>query len=83
MVKVKFELTNDEFAKLDELREKLALPDLETVFNNAFTLLEWAFDQKKQGRIIASIDEANQKYIEIQMACLENRINDKTIETKK
>jgi hypothetical protein len=40
-------------------------------FNAALTLLDWAIQQRVKGRIIASLDEENMTYKELQMPPLE------------
>lgn len=41
------------------------------LFNNALTLLDWAVQQRLQGRIIASLDEESKNYKEVLMPVLE------------
>ena len=42
------------------------------LFNSALTLFEWAVGEVRQGRSVASIDEATQRYREIAMPALSN-----------
>ncbi|MFQ6056242.1 MAG: hypothetical protein ACE5J3_09725 [Methanosarcinales archaeon] len=41
------------------------------MFNYALTLLKWAIREREKGNRIASIDEKNGKYKEIEMPILE------------
>jgi hypothetical protein len=45
------------------------------LFNDALTLMNWAVQQRQDGRIIASINEANGRFKELQMLPLENAAN--------
>jgi hypothetical protein len=57
--------------RLDDLKEKTGARTHKELFNNAITLLDWAVKQRQEGRIVASLDETNMKYKELQMPALE------------
>lgn len=67
MKKDTFKLTEEQERVIDEIGEKLGLTRLE-VINNAFAILDWATDQD----IVASIDEDEKTYQELQMPVLDN-----------
>jgi len=58
-------------AMLDELREATGLHQWQDLFNEAITMLSWAVRQRQQGRIVASLDEKDENYRELQMPSLE------------
>lgn len=49
---------------------KIATP--EELFNNALTLFDYAIKAITEGRIIAAVNEKNQKYREIEMEVFKN-----------
>ena len=62
-------------SRLEELDDLMSVTGIETrkdLINNALVFFEWAVSEKKTGRIVASIDEATQKYKEIVMPALEH-----------
>lgn len=71
MVRIQFELPEDKVRELEGLMREAKIATRKDLFNNALTLFEWAIKQRKGGRIIASIDEKNQKFKEIVMPSLE------------
>lgn len=56
---------------LEELKAATGSRTHKELFNNAITLLGWAIEQRQNGRIIASMDESNRNYKELQMPALE------------
>ncbi|MFL6310534.1 MAG: hypothetical protein ACJ71W_00380 [Terriglobales bacterium] len=56
---------------LETLKQKTASRTQRELFNNALTLLDWAIKQREQGYSIASVDETNQVFKELQMPALE------------
>lgn len=56
---------------LDKLKEATGLRTHKELFNNAVTLFEWAVNQRRDGRIVASLDEVSENYKELQMPVLE------------
>jgi hypothetical protein len=61
-------------AKVQELKDLMASAEIgsyKELFNNSLTLLEWAVDQVKAGRVIASVDEDNEKYRVLLMPVLQ------------
>lgn len=56
---------------LDELKKASGSKTYKELFNNAMTLLRWAISQRKEGRIIASVNESEKTYNELRMPALE------------
>jgi hypothetical protein len=56
---------------VDHLEEITGCKTHTDFFNSAVTLFEWAVQQRISGRIIASLDESNMNYKELQMPALE------------
>jgi hypothetical protein len=54
--KLQVELNPTQLAILDELQEIGELRTKKELLDNAFTLLKWAVVQKKEGRLIVSMD---------------------------
>lgn len=65
-----FEVKEDRADEIRSLMEDTGIESNRDLFNNALTLLEWAVDEVKAGNTIASINEANQVYRELQMPIL-------------
>lgn len=68
--RVQFDLPENKVRDLEQLMTESGTQTKKELFNNALTLLEWAIKARRQGRIIASIDEADNKYSELQMPIL-------------
>lgn len=56
LYKLQVELNTTQLAILDELQEIGELRTKKELLDNAFTLLKWAVVQKKEGRLIVSMD---------------------------
>lgn len=65
--RVQFDIPEERLKELDSLRAELGLETRKDLFNNALTLLEWAVEEIKSGRVIASIDESSDSYREMHM----------------
>ena len=70
MTRVQFELSDERAKDLEELMRRSGIRTKKDLLNNALTLLEWAIEEKKAGRSIASIDEKEKKYKELVMPVL-------------
>lgn len=66
-MRLQFELTEDRVKELDELIERLGLRTRVNLLNEALTLYEWAIHEREAGRIIASVDEKNDRYKEVEL----------------
>jgi hypothetical protein len=56
---------------VESLKERTGSKTHKELFNNALTLLQWAVRQRSEGRIVASMDEREENYRELQMPALE------------
>lgn len=72
MARIQFELTDEQLAELEKLMAESGTKTRKDLLNNALTLLEWAINEKKGGRIIASVNEKENKYKELVMPILAN-----------
>jgi hypothetical protein len=70
MAKIQFELPDEKLAELEALQKEARLETRKDLFNTALTLFEWAVEEVKAGRAIASVDENNSRYREIVMPAL-------------
>ena len=67
MARLQFEFTDERIDELDALVKHTNLRTRVQLFNAALSLFEWAVRQRENGRIIASIDEENGVYKELEM----------------
>lgn len=63
-------LDNKKMDALEELVNESKGASKREIFNAALTLLQWAVRQRKAGRIIASLDESEGNYKELEMPIL-------------
>lgn len=56
---------------LDNLKRVTGLSQWQDLFGDAITMYNWAVKQRMEGRIVASMDEKEENYRELQMASLE------------
>jgi hypothetical protein len=63
-------VTPQRLADIEQLMQDCGLKRKPEVINNALTLLKWAVGAVKNHRTIASIDERNGKYRELEMPVL-------------
>lgn len=71
-IRIQFELNEQGAQELEKLMEVTDVATRKDLFNNALTFLEWAIKERQRGRTIASIDEDNKRYKEIEMPILSN-----------
>lgn len=67
MARLQFEIPDERIEELDALLRRTGLRTRVQLFNAALSLFEWAVRQRESGRIIASIDERNGTYKELEM----------------
>jgi hypothetical protein len=70
-MRIQLDLDDEGMKLLERLKEATGSKTHKELFNNAITLLEWAVNQRVNGRIVASLDESSQNYKELQMPALE------------
>lgn len=56
--------------ELDQLMKLSGVSTKKEFVNSALTLLKWAINQRRAGRIIGSIDERKDSYRELEMPIL-------------
>jgi hypothetical protein len=69
-VRVQLDLPADKVQELEVLMEQAKISTKKDLINNALTLLEWAINERKTGRVIASINEKTMSYKELVMPVL-------------
>ncbi len=70
-MRIQLDMDNEGMRWIEELKGATGLKTHKDLFNNSLTLLDWAVQQRQEGRIIASLDERNKDYKELQMPALE------------
>jgi len=71
MVRIQFELPEDQAAALESLMQATAVRTKKELLNNALTLFEWAVNERRQGFKVASINEEEKKIRELLMPALQ------------
>ncbi|HEY2884084.1 MAG TPA: hypothetical protein VGJ08_02580 [Rhizomicrobium sp.] len=69
-VRIQIDLDENRVRELEQLMVVCGLVTKKELFNNALTLFEWAVDSVRQGRTIASLNEEEQKYRELETPAL-------------
>lgn len=72
MTRIQFDLSEEKLRKLEDLMMQASIRTKKELIDNAFSLLAWAIRETAAGRVIASVDEQEQKYREIVLPVLEN-----------
>jgi hypothetical protein len=70
-MRIQIEIDSLESATLEELKQETGARTYKELLWNAVTLLQWARNQRAQGRIVGSIDEAGRFSRELQMPAIE------------
>ncbi len=71
-IRFQFEFTEEKFKELEYLMRDGNVNTKKELMSNALVFLEWASRETRSGRIIASVDEKNNKYKEVCIPILEN-----------
>ena len=81
-MRIQLELPEEDVREIKALMDDAHIETYKELFSNALTLLYWAVEQVRQGRTIASINEADGKYKELAMPILQSiKSSVKQIET--
>lgn len=72
MKRMQLQVSDSRFDELQELMRECGIEQQKDLFNNALALFEWAVNERRKGRIVASVDEENKRYKEISMVALEH-----------
>ena len=62
MKQVRFEISDEQDDRLNEMVASYGCKDKRDLVNTAITLLEWSIKQVRKGRAIACVDEERGKY---------------------
>ena len=69
-VRIQIDLDESRVRELDLLMKVCDIATRKELFNNALTLFEWAVTAVREGRTIASLNEQEQKFRELEMPVL-------------
>ena len=67
LIRLQMDLPEKRVQELENLMAECGIATKKDLFNTALTLFEWAVSERRRGPIIASVDEKNSKYKELQM----------------
>ena len=71
MTRIQLELPEERVQELERLMGETGIQTKKDLLNDALTLFQWAVRERQAGRMIASVDETNQRYKELAMSSLE------------
>jgi metal-responsive CopG/Arc/MetJ family transcriptional regulator len=71
MTRIQLELPEERVKELERLMRETGLTTKKDLLNDALTLFEWAVNERKSGRTVASVDDQLQRYREVVMTSLE------------
>ncbi len=74
-MRIQLELPEARVQELKKLMEEAGFETYKDLFNNTLTLFEWAVNEVKNGKVLASMDEQNEKYRVLVMPFLERIAN--------
>jgi metal-responsive CopG/Arc/MetJ family transcriptional regulator len=69
-VRIQIDIPKDRINLIDDLVDSAKCSTRRELLNNALSMLEWALRERKNGRIIASLDEESKVYKELCMPIL-------------
>ena len=72
MKRMQFELTDEKYERLMVLMKVCGIETQKDLFQNALGMFEWAVNERKRGRIVASVDEERNRYKELSMPALDH-----------
>lgn len=72
VTRIQFDLSDEKVREIEELMEESGISTKKQYVEYAFTLLGWALEQARRGRLVASVDEETDRYRELSMPPLEN-----------
>ena len=74
-MRIQLELTDSQVRDLKTLMQETELDTYKDLFNNSLTLFEWAVNEVKNGKVLGSMDEHNEKFRVLVMPFLERIAN--------
>jgi hypothetical protein len=69
-LRIQIDVSPQKLAELEELMTLCGIKTKKELINNALTLLQWAVKQVRNGRSVASIDENEGRFRELEMPIL-------------
>ena len=73
-MRIQLELSDERVQELKALMEQVSIETYKDLFNNAISLFEWSVQEAERGRILASIDEEEDRYRELAMPVLDRLV---------
>ena len=70
-MRIQLEMNDDRVREIEKLMDDRGIKTKKDLFNNALSLFEWALGEIKAGKIIASVDEKQDKYKQVIMPVLQ------------
>jgi metal-responsive CopG/Arc/MetJ family transcriptional regulator len=67
LMRIQLDLPEERVQELDELMREINMTTRKDLFNTALTLLVWVINERKEDRIIASLDKKDDSYRELVM----------------
>jgi len=67
LARIQLELPQEKVDKLETLMKESGIKTKKELLNNALTFLEWAINERREGKIIASVDEQEKTLKELIM----------------
>jgi hypothetical protein len=74
-MRIQLELPEARVQELKKLMEEAGFDTYKDLFNNSLTLFEWAVNEVKNGKVLGSMDEQNEKFRVLVMPFLERIAN--------
>jgi hypothetical protein len=66
-MRVQLDMSEEKVQEIEKIMNESGVKTKKEFFNLAISLLKWAIQQKKDGNIIASVDEKKDKYKELML----------------
>jgi hypothetical protein len=70
VVRVQLDMPEDRVKEIEDIMATTGVSTRKDLFENALTFFEWAVNQRKKGRKIASVDENEECFQELLMPAL-------------
>jgi hypothetical protein len=74
-MRIQLELPEARVQELKKLMDEAGFETYKDLFNNSLTLFEWAVNEVKNGKVLGSMDEQNEKFRVLVMPFLERIAN--------
>lgn len=74
VVRIQLDLPEHKLEELNELMKEANIGNRKDLFNTALTLLAWVVAQRKENRIITSLNEEEGSYIELKLPFVDDPV---------